>query len=405
MTRALEEVLERAAFASHVTSAVHRVADAMRLGEPEVLFATMLDVMRGLVDADSGCLLVEVGPGEFRFGAELGVSVDWALAAIADDGLPLIGPDGVAVRETRVSSFWATVVPLGTTIGARAIVVLVSNDHAAGSARKELMLTLAPIVGAAIESAIVARRQCDLARLQSEMALAQRVQARLQPMAPADFRGYRFATYCRSCDETGGDYYDFVGGGLDRMTVMLGDVSGHGLGAALMMLSVRASIRAHLSTERAPDALFSMVNRTICLDDFDGRYLTLFCAVLGAKAGELEYASAGQECPLLFRCSGDVEELESTGMPLGLFAEAEWSLGRVMLAPGDLVLMASDGVIEAMAPSGEFFGRERLVSVVAAARATGASGIVAALQREVATFCGGAYRDDVTMVVIEVIGQ
>jgi serine phosphatase RsbU (regulator of sigma subunit) len=399
MMRDLELLLQQASFGCHVSSAVQRIADAMRTGDEEVLFATLLDVMRGLLDADAACLIVETTPGELKEVAVLGMPAGHVLQALVDTGLT----SGVFAepREITLASTSAVVIPLGVNSTCRIFATFLTNQLEVDSSRRELVMMLAPIVGAAIESAIVARRQMNLVRLQSEMALAHAVQSRLDPRIPRGIAGFEFATYSKACDETGGDYHDFVRtADSNSLALLLGDISGHGIAAALMMLSARASVRAHLYSERDPSELLKLVNLALCGDDFDGRYLTLFFALLDLTTGVLEYASAGQECPLLFRASGEVEELDSTGMPLGLFPEGTWKSLRVAIGPGDLLLAASDGLIEAMSPSGDMYGRERVTASVQSARRFGVDAVVAALKTDVEVFCKGAFRDDVTLLVL-----
>src|SRR5262249_39564202 len=153
------------------------------------------------------------------------------------------------------------------------------------------------------------------------------------------------------CDETGGDYYDYPRVWelpRGRVALTVGDVTGHGIVAALLMASARAVLRTHAERDEAPDEILALVNRHIVRASTAGKFMPLFYGVLDPAAGTLDYANAGQGgCHLLRAAASVVEDLPASGPPLGVFDGAQFPARRVEgLAPGDVVLLATDGVWE-----------------------------------------------------------
>ena len=244
-------------------------------------------------------------------------------------------------------------------------------------------------------------------RMKRSLALAMEVQQNLLPREPPRVVGFDVAGGSVYCDETGGDYYDFIdlvdlGGG--KLGIAVGDVSGHGIEAALLMASARGVLRSHaglLGTDLAK--LFAAMNRHLTRDSGDERFMTLFYAVLDAEARTLRWTSAGHDPALwLRRSTGEIEELPNTGMALGVLEEADFAqAGPVRIDPGDTVLIGTDGIWETRNPAGEFFGKQRLRDLVAALTDRCAEEIRQAVVDAVAAFRQvRPQEDDVTLVVI-----
>src|SRR5262249_42593389 len=160
--------------------------------------------------------------------------------------------------------------------------------------------------------------------------------------------GYGLVGSNRPCHTVGGDYFDFaLESGLLRLA--LGDVSGKGTGAALLMTVLRASVRAHWAEPSPADAV-SKINRTVCQNVPENKYVTFFMATLQPVSGRLPSANGGQTPPLLVRSSGAVEKLSDGGMVLGLFDGVPYAEAAVELVPGDVLLIYSDGVTETFSP-------------------------------------------------------
>jgi phosphoserine phosphatase RsbU/P len=238
-----------------------------------------------------------------------------------------------------------------------------------------------------------------------QFRIAREIQQRLFPksaplIAPFDVAGASFPAAA-----TGGDYFDFpamLDGGLG---LAIGDVSGHGIGPALLMAETRAYIRILSHHRRDLGEILTLANCILAEDVSYERFVTLFLARLDPVSRVLHYANAGHPSGYVFDAAGKIKSrLKRTGIPLGLQPEAQYGAGTsVPLAPGDLVLVSTDGIEEATAPSGEFFDAIRVVETVRRHRHLPAAKIVEALYQEVCAFSGCASQvDDITMVVVKV---
>jgi phosphoserine phosphatase RsbU/P len=258
------------------------------------------------------------------------------------------------------------------------------------------------------------RAEEELARNAAEFRVARRIQQQLFPTSTPGLAGLDIGSATFGFDiggasypaeAIGGDYYDYLPLPDGSLGVAVGDVSGHGLGPALLMAELRAYLRAFAQTETDPAAVLRAVNRLIVQDVEGDRFITLLLARLDARGRRLRYASAGHPTGYLLDPSGAVKEvLKSTGIPLGVFADAEFRCGaETALGPGDLVLLLTDGVAEARAPDGSAFGTERVLDLVRHCRAGSARQIVEELYLAVRAFSQGQPQfDDITATVIKV---
>ena len=235
-----------------------------------------------------------------------------------------------------------------------------------------LMGVAAALVTTAVRSYFLAslreaetRRSLD--RMEGEMEAARSIQQRLMPQAPPAFPGFDIAGWNRPADQTGGDYYDwqFLPGG--RLAVLIADVSGHGLGPALLMAVCRAYARASLPAGTELASVLVRVNELLHPDVSGGRFVTLAAAVL-SRDGRCELLSAGHGPIVLFRaCDARTEVLAAGGAPLGILKEGSYRAPyRLDLAPGDVLLFTTDGFVESRRPDGEFYGSERLCACLRA---------------------------------------
>jgi serine phosphatase RsbU (regulator of sigma subunit) len=248
-------------------------------------------------------------------------------------------------------------------------------------------------------------------RLKQSIAIAMEIQQHLLPAKPPEVAGVDLAAVLDYCDETGGDYYDFPAWPLPggRVAITVGDVTGHGIGAALLMASGRAVLRTHAERGESPGALLALVNEALAKDAAYGKFMTLFYGVLDPAAGTLVYANAGQGgCSVRRASDGRVETLPAGGPPLGVFGGLAFPEGRIEgLAKGDLVVLATDGIWETVDLSGAHFGFERLDATVAAAAAgdaVPAARVAEAVIAAAATHRGsGPQTDDITLVVARMV--
>jgi sigma-B regulation protein RsbU (phosphoserine phosphatase) len=248
--------------------------------------------------------------------------------------------------------------------------------------------------------------------LRHSLAVATEIQQHLLPLQTPELRGFDICGGIDYCDETGGDYYDYIDlltVDEHRMAIAIGDVTGHGIGAALLMASGRAVLRSHASHNGVDlPKLFGDVNNQLVRDTGDERFMTLFYGMLDAERRELTYASAGHDPVLWYRRGeGVVEPLGNTGIPLGIVNDwAYQQAGPMTLADGDVLVLTTDGIREAKNPAGEEFGSDRLAEVIEATATESAETIYAAIVRGVRDWQSSAIQeDDITLVVIKTVAS
>lgn len=246
-------------------------------------------------------------------------------------------------------------------------------------------------------------------RMRDSLALAQEVQQNLLPAAPPVIPGFDIAGLSDYCDETGGDYYDFlplpeVGPGA--VAVMIGDVAGHGIAAALLMTTVRALLRSRAPLPGQLARLTGEVNRQLCRDAHAGRFMTLFVAALDAEARRIHWVGAGHDPGFIYFPHGNTfQEIAGTDIPLGV--DPDWQyheLSHVGWTPGTVMLLGTDGIWETRDPSGAMFGKDRLREVIRANADRPAADIAAAVTAALRRFRGRRPAvDDVTLVVVRAL--
>jgi sigma-B regulation protein RsbU (phosphoserine phosphatase) len=208
---------------------------------------------------------------------------------------------------------------------------------------------------------------------------------------------------CRQVRELGGDFYDFVPLSHDRVALALGDASGKGLAAALMISNVQSSLRtaASFAGNDGP-AVIRAVNRQVYAASLADRYATLFYGVFDATTRRLEYVNAGHNSPMVLRRDGSIISLEAGGVPVGILPNPAYEQGAVQLNSGDLILAYTDGVIEAANSAGDEWGIEGLRKAVAESDAQCPDDIVQAIFTSMDEFSQGRQTDDATVVVARV---
>ena len=290
----------------------------------------------------------------------------------------------------------------------RAVAALdVESDRlgAYGARDLERLEFFAEAAGMAIEKAILHRRLVELDQLDAQLRLAREVQVGLLPRATSGLPGWEIAGLCRPSLELGGDLYDEFALDGGRRGLVVGDVAGKGVPAALIMATFRALLRARRGVveggERGPAATVAAVSRLLRESAPARAFVTCCYAELEPETGWLVYASCGHPPALIARRDGRVDEFENCGPALGIFESESFVERRALLAPGDRLLLYSDGLTEAADPTGEPFGLGRVRASFTDPRAASAHGLAGELARRVLDFAAAPnLTDDLTLLVV-----
>jgi serine phosphatase RsbU (regulator of sigma subunit) len=237
-------------------------------------------------------------------------------------------------------------------------------------------------------------------RAAHELEIARQVQSRLFPQRLPALASLEYAGGCIQSHQVGGDYYDFLDLGQARLCLVLGDIAGKGMAAALLMANLQANLRSQCATAvEQPEQLLRSVNRLFFDNTAENAYATLFYSEFDDRTCRLRYANCGHPPALVLQSDGTVQRLSSTATVLGLFAEWPCQTAELELAPGDLFAIYTDGITEAINQHDEEFGEERLLDVMTRSRDLSPSNIVTTVFDEVRRFSGDRQRDDVTLIV------
>ena len=237
-------------------------------------------------------------------------------------------------------------------------------------------------------------------RIEQELQLARSIQQASLPKEVPSLQGWHINPHYHPAREVGGDFYDFHLLSENRLGVVVGDATGKGVPAALVMASARSMLRALAQASNSPGEVLSRVNDALVTDIPPNMFVTCFYAILDPKYGTLEYANAGHDLPYLWR-GGDAHELRATGMPLGLMPGMSYEQKEIELDSGQGVFFYSDGLVEAHDPKGEMFGFPRLRAHVAKRGEERSLGDF--LMEELYSFVGEGWEqeDDITLLTLK----
>jgi serine phosphatase RsbU (regulator of sigma subunit)/predicted enzyme related to lactoylglutathione lyase len=243
-------------------------------------------------------------------------------------------------------------------------------------------------------------------RVAQELEIAKQVQARLFPQTLPALRTLNYAGTCIQARHVGGDYYDFFALGEERVGLFVGDISGKGIAAALLMANLQANLRSQFALAREhPQRFLQSVNGLFFENTVDSAYATVFFAEYDDVTQRLRYTNCGHLPALLLRQNGSTEWLHSTGTVLGLFKEWESPTVECQLFPGDTFVLYTDGVTESFNDAGEEFGEQRLVEALKRHREQPAQSIVASVIADVQRFSPQEQHDDITLIVAQCRGN
>jgi sigma-B regulation protein RsbU (phosphoserine phosphatase) len=333
---------------------------------------------------------------------------------------------GALLRAVRGESFDLILADLNytrdTTSGVEGLDLLASLE-AQGNATPVVVMTAWGSVDLAVEAmrrgacdfiqkpwdndrvmAVIRKQAETVRRRKSELEIAANVQQKLFPHEVHRLKTVDYAGHCVAAREVGGDYYDFLNAGESTVGFVLGDVSGKGVPAALLMANLQACFRSqepHALLQ--PAHMLETVNRHFFDSTAAERFATLFFGIYDDCTRSMRYVNCGHVEPLLLRASGEMERLEPTATMIGAFRHWSCTEGLVSLRPGDLLVIYSDGVTEAESPSGEEFGEERLLRCLRNSQSLPARSVVHCIVDSVTEFSHGSRYDDVTVVAIKAL--
>jgi phosphoserine phosphatase RsbU/P len=376
------------------------------------LFRLVLDLSIEAVGAARGILMTVEGD---ELVAQAATGGDFQISTLIRDRVvakrtsvliyDALGDADFRFRESIVSQSIRSImaVPLQTAdrvigliyVDAAGILMPFAKEHLS------LLTVMANIAAIRIEQA----RLQEVERIERihehDLSQAAEIQSQLLPAAPPSVQGLEMLGSNIPCRTVGGDYFDYFNYPDGRVALLVGDVSGKGMPAALLMSSLQARLQVLSEIGLAPAILVSRLNQGLTAKTPGNRFITFFFSVYQPSTGELTYCNAGHNPPLVIRKDGTVEILEAGGLVLGLVAAAPYQEGRVILQPGDMVVLFSDGITEAVAAaSDEEFGEDRLGQVVKRLTPLPLKDILSEVVRSLRAWTGNKpFADDVTLLI------
>ncbi len=363
-----------------------------------------------LVDHQHGELVTRIAQGADEIRLPLGRGIAGTVAATAEAiNIPAAYDDPRFDPENDRRSGYRTrsilCMPLidhkDAVVGVIQVLNRTDGGHFTGH-DEQLLTALCAQAAVSIGAARLMLAELERERLARDLELARQIQLSLLPATPPVVPGWRFAGYSKSCDQTGGDYYDFLPT-ADGCDLVIGDVSGHGVAAALLMSTARAFLRALHEQEPDPGRIITRMNALLEHDMADDAFMSFVFARLRSD-GRCGLVNAGHEAPLFFRARRGFDEIDIGGLLLGMLPDMTWDLTEVPpLERGDLLVLFTDGVFEAQAPP-DFrqYGIERLRETVIRNGGKGAEAVRDAIVASVDAWLGcHPPHDDMTLVVAE----
>jgi serine phosphatase RsbU (regulator of sigma subunit) len=267
----------------------------------------------------------------------------------------------------------------------------------------DVLAAVASQAAISIQNASLIESRLVRERLNRDLRLAEQVQKRFLPQDVPTVPGYEFFAHYQPTYEVGGDYYDFVPLPADRMAIAVGDVSGKGVPAALLMAKFSGDTRSSMLTEMAPAPTAFRLNGLLCAAGIEDKFITLGLCVLDAPTGKLTLTSAGHTPVIIRHADGRAEEVgqEVSGLPLGVMEDSEYQQFEAQLNPGDVAILYSDGVTDARSPGEELYdsrSNHRLIKRVARSSG-GAASVGRSILQDIREFSAGrSQADDITLV-------
>jgi phosphoserine phosphatase RsbU/P len=325
---------------------------------------------------------------------------------VAQTGEPVISPDVrcdpryLNAREKTRSEMVAPIISNDEVIG----VFDLESDQLNSYTESDLqvLMLLSSQVAIIIEKAMLHEQLVEKKRLEGQLEVARQVQLALLPPRDPKLEGFDISAFNFTTEEVSGDYFDFVQIYDDQLGVVVADVSGKGVPAALLMSFLRASLRAAIHTGYAPNVSMAKMNNLLWESTENHQFITAFYGVLDATNRTIAYTNAGHNPPLLMSGDGTAKYIDRGGIPLGMFKDARYYEYYLQLEPGQTLVLYTDGVTEAVNCRGEEFGRDHLIKVVAEGSYLPARQLIDFIYSKVLDFTEGhGADDDITFVIIK----
>jgi len=392
----------------------------------ESVLAKLMELCRRSVDADAGCIALHSDESEgLRAQADLGFNDEHLqklrltngqllVDVVAKEKVICLVKEGESFSEFAYQPFFENlssllVVPLHTRHESPGCVVLI-NPKEVDADQIQLLSTVIDLCSSAVDNAILHKSMLEKEVLRGQLEIAGAIQDNLLPEDSPELSGATFCGRSVSCDESGGDFYDYLRSENGDITFVLGDATGHGIGAALVATTVRALVRAKLGLQPETGLdlakILREINELAEIDLPDDRFMTLIIGQFECATGKLSWVSAGHDpAGMVFRAEQKEHELlESTGLPIGMFNNSEYLNGSsVQLRPGDLLLLMTDGITEAENFTGRQYGPERVVDQILSSQKKQAAEVIDDLVDDVFTYVGEEpQRDDITLLCLKI---
>lgn len=401
-----QEILER----YEEVNVLYRLTESSRdmFEERAVLELTLKETLRAVhgmagwiavLDPD-GAIVSTMGSGPGASQVSIQAIGPLARRALAEQRVLLresiAGPDGFP-GPTMAVPLRGKVAPIGVLILARG-----AEAGPFRSGEQLLATTVASYGASVVENRRLLLAMKEAERVKGEIEIARRIQSGLLPDADPSVRGLQVAGICRPAEDIGGDYFGYMHVSPGRFGIVIADVSGHSIGAAIGMVMARCIIQSEAYRSPSPSRIMTRANDQLCRDLTDpGMFVTVFLGVYEEDSGILRYTNAGHNPPLVYRAARkSIERLSGGGPGLGIVPDARYHEAAETLEPDDLVVLYTDGITEARAASGEMFGLERLKQAVAHCHDMGARPAMEEIAQRVTSWRGmPVFADDVTLVV------
>jgi sigma-B regulation protein RsbU (phosphoserine phosphatase) len=398
---------------SRMVSALIRAGQELVTHQPlQQLFETILDLSLSAVEAKRGVILT-LEEGELQVRASKGDG--FAISTLVRDQVlrdkrsllikDAMQHDALSKQESIVLSRVRSMMAAPLQSGDRVIgIIYVDNGvifRPFSLDDLDLLTVMANVAAIRIEHARLAEIEQSEKLMEADLAQASEIQRSLLPTEPPAYEGWELAGLNLPCRTVGGDYFDFIPYQDGRLAVVVGDVSGKGLPAALLMSSLQAKVQMLRESNPSPGQAVGTLNRSLTERCPVGKFITFFYALLDPASGALEYSNAGHNYPLLMRNDGSVETLPGNGIVMGLFSAVHYEVKKTKLAPGDMLVLYSDGVTEAADRADVEFGEKGLAEFLATRKSVRCEDIVNQLVEYIRKWRGtSSFADDFTVVLV-----